>query len=142
MHREVVIFILNSKKQILLQKRSATKKSHPNKWALCSGHVEDFDSSFEVAAIRELKEELGFAALEEDLHLQGEKQVTMEDGSVHITKYYYLITDQEENTFVLQEEELSEIKWYDIDVVIEMMERQDDNIVFSDRMLEILKELR
>ena len=59
MHKEIIVFILNSKKEVLLQKRSATKLHHPNKWALCSGHVEGFDEDFECAAIRELKEELG-----------------------------------------------------------------------------------
>ena len=142
MHKEVIIFILNDSKQILLQKRSANKKSHPNKWAVCSGHVEDFDDSFEAAAVRELDEELKIKATIEELEKLGEKEFIADDGSTHITKYYCLINNEPEDSFILQEEELSEVKWYDINIVIEMMEKKDDSIVFTDRMLEVLKELK
>ena len=39
LHNEVGIFIINNNKQVLLQKRSATKRFSPNKWGLCAGHV-------------------------------------------------------------------------------------------------------
>jgi len=39
-HKAVVIFIINSKSQVLLQKRSATKKLWPNMWDVTAGgHV-------------------------------------------------------------------------------------------------------
>ena len=140
MHREVIIFILNNN-QILLQKRSPEKKHHPNKWALCSGHVEAFDDSFEAAAVRELNEELGLIVSKEELRLIDTKEVTDSDNNVHITKYYNYYTNKNENEFVLQEEELSEVKWYNINTVINMMEREDDSIVFSNKMLELLKKI-
>lgn len=35
-HFEVIVFVLNDKKQVLLQKRSSNKKYFPNKWTLLS----------------------------------------------------------------------------------------------------------
>ena len=141
MHREVIIYILNNKNEVLLQKRSATKKHHPNKWALCSGHVEDFDEDFEMAAVRELNEELGLVVSKEDLELVFIKEILDDSNDKHITKYYVLHTDKNENEFVLQEEELSEVKWYKITKVIDMMENKDQDIVFSDSMLTALKDI-
>ena len=39
LHREIAVILQNDQNQILLQKRSAQKKSNPNKWALLHGHV-------------------------------------------------------------------------------------------------------
>lgn len=58
-HRGVFVFMINSKKEILLQKRSAIKESNPNRWTVsASGHLVTGDSSYE-AAVRETEEELG-----------------------------------------------------------------------------------
>jgi len=39
-HRTAHIWIMNDKKELLLQKRSATKKSHPNCWDISgAGHI-------------------------------------------------------------------------------------------------------
>ena len=58
-HKAVAIFIINSKKQVLLQKRSGTKKLWPNMWDITAGgHVLAGEFGFETV-IREIKEELG-----------------------------------------------------------------------------------
>src|SRR5215472_10054324 len=61
LHRAVHIFVLNSRGELLLQKRSATKDEYP----LCytssaSGHL-SAGETYETAAPRELAEELGLA---------------------------------------------------------------------------------
>ena len=38
-HDEVALWIINSNKEVLLQKRNPNKKINPNKYALCAGHV-------------------------------------------------------------------------------------------------------
>ncbi|MDE5539880.1 MAG: NUDIX hydrolase, partial [Bacilli bacterium] len=67
LHNEVATFIINDKSQVLLQKRSPNKRFHPNKWALCAGHVDAYES-LEEAAIREIKEEVGLDVDLKDLH--------------------------------------------------------------------------
>ncbi len=64
MHRAAHVFVFNSSGELLLQQRSATKDAHPLCWtSSCSGHL-DASESYEVAARRELQEEIG---LETDL---------------------------------------------------------------------------
>lgn len=59
LHRAVNIFIFNSQGQVFLQKRSQKKFGFPLFWDLsCSEHVKPGES-FEEAAKRGLKEELG-----------------------------------------------------------------------------------
>lgn len=58
-HRAVSIVIVNDQHQVLVQKRSLKKDKYPGYWTVsASGHVE-YGTSYEVAAARELKEEIG-----------------------------------------------------------------------------------
>ena len=57
-HQEVGIIPINSKGQVLLQKRSKNKDSYPSCWALCAGHVVEWQSALQ-AAVMEVNEEIG-----------------------------------------------------------------------------------
>ena len=141
LHNEIAVFIINDNKQVLLQKRSANKRFNPNKWALCAGHV-DADESLETAALRELKEEVGIDISLEELHPFAEREFTIRDSNSHITYFYYTKSNNSENDFVIQEEELSEVKWFDIDKVIEMIKANDETIVFKENRLYIFEALK
>ena len=65
-HRESAVLVINEKNELLLEKRAATKKSSPNKWALCAGHVSSGEDP-EDTMIRELKEEIGMNTTAQDL---------------------------------------------------------------------------
>lgn len=67
-HRTAHVWIINDKNELLLQKRSETKKSHPNCWDISgAGHIRARESVID-GAIRELKEELGVKVQEKDLY--------------------------------------------------------------------------
>ena len=54
-HRTAHIWIINEKNEMLLQKRSATKKTHPNCWDISSaGHIRSGED-VKQGAIREIK---------------------------------------------------------------------------------------
>ncbi|MBN1758340.1 MAG: NUDIX domain-containing protein [Chitinispirillaceae bacterium] len=58
-HKTVHIWFRNSAGELLLQKRSEKKESHPGLWDIsCAGHVSAGDSSIS-ASVREIREELG-----------------------------------------------------------------------------------
>ena len=61
LHRGFIIFILNKKGNVLIQKRSRYKKLWPLYWdASCAGHPYKSET-YERAGERRLKEELGFS---------------------------------------------------------------------------------
>ena len=133
LHWEVIIIVVNDRKQILLQKRSANKKYFPNKWALCSGLVISGESCDE-AAVRELKEELGVEFQISDLNLL--------EGNLNLTRFYYVITNYDESQFVIQKEELSSVKWFDLDEVLEKVISGDDSIIIRKDRLYLLEKIR
>lgn len=141
LHNEVAVFIINNQNQILLQRRSANKRFNPNKWALCAGHVDAYES-LEDAAIREIKEEIGIDVTKNDLHKYGEKVLSLKESNSHITYFYYIKTNKKENEFKIQVEELSEVRWFDIDKVIDKIINNDNSIVFTEKRLNLLKGLK
>ena len=57
------VIVMNSKDEIVLQKRSKKKFIQPGRWdTSVGGHLEPGES-YEVGAIREMKEELGIAVV-------------------------------------------------------------------------------
>ena len=140
LHNEVAIFILNSKGETLLQKRSSNKRYNPNMWAICAGHVDAYES-LEDAAIREVAEEVGLIIPKDKLCKYKAAEVILRKTNSHTTYYYYTKIDKKENEFVIQKEELSEVKWVNIDNVINMI-RNHDNIVFKEDKIELFKGLK
>lgn len=58
-HRSIHLWIVDNNGQLLIQKRSRSKKAHPGLWDVsCAGHIEAGDTS-ESTVIKETREELG-----------------------------------------------------------------------------------
>lgn len=141
LHNEVAVFIINDNKQVLLQKRSANKRFNPNKWALCAGHV-DTGESLESAALRELNEEVGINVSINDLRPFAEREFTIGDSNSHITYFYYVKSNLDENDFIIQREELSKVKWFDLDKVINMIKSNDETTVFKEERIYLFEQLK
>lgn len=143
LHNEVAVFIINDKGQVLLQKRSANKRFNPNQWGLCAGHV-DAGESLESAALREMKEEVGIEVPADELKPYAEKVFIIRNSNSHVVYYYYVRLNLSEDDFVVQKEELSEVKWFYIDEAIDMIRQpngptvfDEDKIVFFERLKEL-----
>lgn len=90
-HKAVAIFIINSKKQVLLQKRSGTKKLWPNMWDITAGgHVLVGEFGFE-AVIREIKEEIGVTLDKDNITLEKMKtlyKICKNNRDIQLLGYY------------------------------------------------------
>lgn len=130
-HKAVVVFIINSKQQVLLQKRSANKRMWPNTWDVSSGgHVLAGEFGFQ-AAIREAKEELGIELSKNDIIFIGSVISDNAKGDIiarHMNEYYIAQKDIDIDTIELQLEEVSEVKWVDKNEIIERTKNNYDGI--------------
>ena len=62
-HRAVFIAVLNSAGELLVHERSATKDLWPGWWDIAVGGVVAAGENYEMAALRELDEEVGIAGV-------------------------------------------------------------------------------
>ena len=124
-------FIINSKGQVLLQKRSSNKKMWPNMWDITSGgHVLSGEFGFQ-AAIRETKEELGVNLDREDITFIGSVISNNKKNDIldkHFNEYYIVNKDIDETKLKLQKEEVSEVKWMDKQEIINRIKNNYDGI--------------
>ncbi len=145
-HRTSHVWLLRKKDgkvQVLLQKRSEEKDSFPGCFDTSSaGHI-PAGCDYVASALRELKEELGVTVEESALHFLGTKFFEFEgsfhEGEYHdkqISNIYAVWLDKEEEEFTLQREELSEVKWFDLeDCIAKIQKKEIPNCINTDEIL-------
>lgn len=107
-HRAVHIFVFNSRGQLLVQRRSATKDEFPLTYtSSASGHV-GAGETYDECAPRELKEEVGLAA---PLEFLVKLSASTETANEH-TVLYRAVTDDEPT---LNEEEVASLTYFSLD---------------------------
>ena len=130
-HKAVALYIINSKDQVLLQKRSANKKLWPNLWDITAGgHVLAGEFGFQ-AIIREIKEELGTDIEKNDITFIGcSTSVNIKNDIInkHFNEYYIVNKDIDISNLKLQEEEVSDIKWFDKEDILKRIENDCEGI--------------
>ena len=140
-HKAVVAFIVNSKEQVLLQRRSADKKLWPNMWDISAGgHVLKGELGFQ-AAIREAKEELGIELNKNEMLFLGSSISTNVKGDIvnnHFNEYYIVNKDIDETKLKLQEEEVSAIRWIDKEKIIKKIKDNYEGITDKEGCWEYL----
>lgn len=141
-HREVALFLIDNKNELLLQKRASTKKIQPNKWAWHGGHVQAKESEIK-AIIRETQEELGITLKEEQIKIltttRRDKMPNRQFTTVFIAECNLELED-----FTIETSELSQIKWFSIDEFEEMIFKNHPDMMFTNNsntqnVLEALK---
>lgn len=129
MHRTSHVWLLkkdNGKIWVLLQRRSANKDSYPLCYDISSaGHI-PAGKEFAESAIRELKEELGVEAREEELIFCGDRIVEADDcfrGVPYHDRQYSRVflkwMPAGPDKFTLQEEEVESVMWTELDTCLE-----------------------
>lgn len=140
-HKAVAVFIINSKKQVLLQKRSKNKKMWPDMWDISAGgHVIAGEFGFQ-AIIREIKEELGLNIKKEEITFIGcSKSINKKEDILnkHFNEYYIVTKNIDEKNLNLQKEEVSEVKWINKEEIIERIKNNYDGITDKEGCWEYL----
>lgn len=105
----VGVIVINSKNEVLLQKRSKNKKMNPGKWGICGGKINLGENSIN-AGIRETIEEIQVKLNQEEL-----KFLTMDTSDkVHYT-IYYVRKDIDIDKCVLRKEEVEELRYFKVE---------------------------
>lgn len=119
--------------EILLQKRCDTKDSFPGCYDISSaGHI-PAGVDFIPSAVRELKEELGIDVEDNELIYSGDRFIEWDDvfydrpfHDRQVSRVFVLLWDWEETEFFLQKEEVSEVRWMELENLLKAV--KDDAI--------------
>lgn len=142
-HRTAHVWIINDNNELLLQKRSATKKSHPNCWDIsAAGHIRAGESVTE-GAIRELKEELGVEATEKDLQYIATIKSTKNPKNMGFQYVYLLKCNNQVEEYVFEDKEVSEAKYVHFEELEKMVgERVDGLLIHEEEYKHLFKYIR
>jgi len=132
-HKSVHVWIINSKGELLIQKRSLVKDSHPGMWDISSaGHISTGEDSA-TTATRETEEELGLELEAKDFEYlfsvtqeatQRGGYINREFNDVYLLKLYLNISKLK-----LQKEEVAEVKFIPYEKLEEIIGRGDKDFV-------------
>jgi 16S rRNA (adenine1518-N6/adenine1519-N6)-dimethyltransferase len=106
LHRAVHVVVIDGEGNVLLQKRSNSKDSHPGWWDISVGGHVDKGESYEEAVTRELREELGLGR-EATPREVGRRSPTAENGWEFVRVYECV----HRGPFEFNEDEISEVRW-------------------------------
>lgn len=114
----VMVVIRNSKGEFLMQKRVDAKGGD---WGVTGGHPKAGESPIE-GIVTEVKEELGLDFLKEEF-------IEYNSGcdGKDCYKMYFVNKDIDLNDIKIQEEELSEVRWFSMDELQHMVEVNELN---------------
>jgi len=121
-HSVVHIWVVNSRGEVLLQKRAKNKRQYADVWHVsAAGHIVAQETP-EEAAIKEVREELGVSIRPEELIKITDRNVSQiipeenvaDKERIHV---FLLKRDLNLNDLSLQSEELQKVKFYPLDLL-------------------------
>lgn len=121
-HLVVVALIINSKKEILITKRSENKKKEPLKWELTGGGVQAGESSLQ-GILRETREEIGMKFKPEDAIFL--KEVRKDKTPADFKDLWLFRDDSRIEDIKFEDGEVTDAKWVTIEQFLEMKENKE-----------------
>ena len=148
LHRTAHVWVIRrneGRQQILMQKRSRNKDSFPGMYDTSSaGHIPAGSEPLE-SALRELQEELGIKAAAEQLHFAGIFRIQYETvfyekpfRDNEVTSVYVYKEPVDISSLTLQESEVEEVRWFDLQEVYEEIQTNRDRFCVPKEGLEVL----
>ena len=114
-HLGVHIWPMNSRGEFRVQKRSMMVQWKPGIWAVTGGSAMAGEDAL-TAARRELREELGVDAGEDEL-----RRIACLRRTNSFCNVFVIRTDRPAEDFVLQKEEVCAVRWCDADRLMRMV---------------------
>ena len=150
-HRTAHLWLARKKDgqiQVLLQKRSANKDSHPGCYDISSaGHI-PAGVDYPPSAIRELKEELGVDGREADLVYCGDRIISWDDcfhgkpfSDRQHSRVFLMWMDLPEEAFTVDPNEVESVCWMDFQQCCQGVEQNLFPHCISMEELELLKKV-
>jgi isopentenyldiphosphate isomerase len=114
-HLGVDVWIMNSKGELLIQKRAKSKESYPDMWAMTGGSALKGENA-KKAIRREANEELGIDLQQSELELIN--KIRTPRTFIHV---FFVKKDIEIEELKLQEEEVADAKWVTLEEIDELV---------------------
>lgn len=133
-HRSVHLWIATPDLRLLLQKRAATKESHPCLWDIsAAGHIAAGESSID-AVLREVEEELGIRLDAGEVQLVAQTRIewALNDGTFLENEFhdvYFAQRDVDAGALRLQAEEVDAVRLVTVSELRELTARRDPSLV-------------
>lgn len=108
--RATIILVFNSKDEILVTKRSKSKRANPNLWEIGQGGVVNAHETYTENASRELEEEVGLKRSESDLKYLFDYQFSSNVMNYN-SKVFSCRFNQDKEDIILQKDEIQEGKF-------------------------------
>lgn len=119
-HLVIHVCIFNSKDEMLIQKRQTFKSTLADMWDLTVGGSALKGENAKEAAIREVKEEIGY-----DICLDDKREHLSINFDRGFDNFYLLKEDLDINKLELQYEEVQDIKWASKKQILDMIDKKE-----------------
>ena len=104
------LWIENSRGQILLARRALNKKYDPGKWGPAVAGTLEKNETYYSNIIKETEEEIGLTQISPT---PGPKLFVRNNDRNFFAQYYTLKLDRDITDFIIQKDEVMDIKWWD-----------------------------
>lgn len=144
-HRTVHVWIINSSQELLIQKRAATIKAHPNLWHVSvAGHIAAGEDAT-TTVLKETEEELGIKLNPKNIEylFAIKHQCILNNGTYignHFNDVYIVHLDLDIKQLCLQKEEVAEVQFVHFKKLQKIMKnRKADFVPHDDEYAKLFK---
>ncbi len=124
-YRVSALWLTNLKGQTLLAKRAPVKDKDPNKWGPAVAGTIDEGETYDVNIYKEAEEEIGLTG---EQFKKGPKML-IKHPRTYFCQWYFVSLDRNTDNFMMQEDEVAELAWVDIELLKQDLRSNPDKYV-------------
>lgn len=132
------VWLVNENNEVLIAQRALDKVHDPGKWGPSAAGTVEEGEGYEINAVKETEEELGFHIDPEKLIL-GPKRFAHTSHKYFVQMYFYK-TDAKVEDFRIQKDEVEQVRWIDLPTLHTWLKEKPEDFIASFR--ETLEDLK